>query len=301
MQGWRVYVISLFAIILWGLSYIWSDQLLSNNIPVEYFVFIRCLIAAFILFMINLVSGADLRIKKKDLYKFLLLAMCEPFIYFVCETYGIALTESPTYSALVIATTPIFSVVAGVVLFNERFTLWNLLGLLIGLAGLVMVTLCASETGDKFILGVVLLFVAVIAEVGHASFTKSLSIGYRSLVITMYQFAIGSLYLLPLFITKGCHDFTPFYLSWEVMGPIVALAALCSSLAFSLWVSTIKFLGVAKSSIFMAMIPIVTAIAGALFGTESLTMLQWAGIFVAVFGVVLSQLSCCKNNGTLKH
>lgn len=293
---WKVYIISLFAIILWGLSYIWSDQLLAQNIPVEYFIFIRVLIAGTILFLINLVWGEDMRIARKDLPKFLLLSFCEPFIYFICETYGIFLTESPTYSALVIASTPIFSLFAGIFLFKERVSWINVAGLLIGLGGLVMVTIGASGIGRHFIMGIVLLLIAVFAEVGHASCTKSLSDGYRPLVITMYQFLFGAVYLLPLFIFKGLESFEMRYLSWSVVGPIVSLAVFCSAMAFSLWVSTIKSLGVAKSSIFLAMIPIVTALAGVCFGTELLTRVQWTGILIAVVGVILSQLAAKKKS-----
>lgn len=287
---WKVYLISAFAIILWGLSYIWSDQLLEQKIPVEYFIFIRVLLAGIILYLINLVWGEDMRLHRKDLPMFMLLALCEPFVYFICETYGLDLTESPTYSALVIASTPIFSLVAGMLFFKEKFAWYNIVGLFICIGGLAVVSFGASTVGKYFVFGALLLLMAVFAEVGHASCTKSLSRNYRPLVITMYQFLIGAIYFIPLFIWKGLENFEPYYLSWDVMGPICSLAVFCSAMAFSLWVSTIKSLGVARSSVFMAMIPIVTALATQLTGTESLTLLQWCGILVAVLGVILSQI-----------
>ena len=287
---WKVYLISGFAIVLWGLSYIWSDQLLIQNIPIEYFVFIRVIMAGGILFLINLVWGVDMKIRRKDLPKFLILSLCEPLIYFLCETYGLKLTESPTYSALIIATVPIFSLLAGYFFFKEKIGFVNVLGLLIGLGGLVLVTMKASSVGEYFIFGVMLLLCAVFSEVGHASCTKLLSDTYPPLVITMYQFLFGAVYLFPLFIFKGLRSFDISYLSWTVIGPVFSLAVFCSAMAFSLWVSTIKTLGLAKSSIFTAMIPIVTAIAGVLFGTELLNGFQWVGICIATVGVVLSQL-----------
>ena len=105
----------------------------------------------------------------------------------------------------------------------------------------------------------------------------------------MYQFLIGSVYLLPLFIFKGIEDFSPRYLSSDVWYPIICLSVLCSSLAFSLWVSTIKSLGVAKSSIFSALIPVVAAIVAWLLGHESLNARQFIGIMISALGVVLSQ------------
>lgn len=287
-----VYLLSLLAIVLWGMSYLWSDVVLGMGIPVEYLVFVRILIAGLMLLFLNLILKKNIRIQRKDIPLFLLISLFEPFIYFVCETYGIRLTGSPTYSSLMIASGPIFSVVVGVLIFRERFTLLNMLGILVCLGGIVMVTLCTSSVRDTFWLGMVLLIVAVLSEVGHASFTKVLSARYEPMVIVMYQFLIGSVYLLPLFLTKGISDFDPaIYLSWEVWRPVLCLAVFCSSIAFSLWANTIKYLGVAKSSIFMSTIPVCTALAGWLLGQELLSSLQWTGIFIACIGVALSQMT----------
>ena len=292
-----IYIISTIAIILWGLSYIWSDRLLRLGIPVEYFVFVRTLMAGFLLLIYNIIVGNNIHIRRSDSFKFLVLAACEPFVYFLCETYGIQLTESPTYSALIIAMTPLVATGAGVLFFKEKLSWLNIVGMLVCLGGLVMVTLCASTVGEYFILGIILLIVAVFAEVGHASFTKSLSGDYKPQVIVMYQFLIGSAYLFPLFMSKGMRHFEySFYLSWQVWEPILCLALLCSSLAFSLWVSSIKSLGVAKSSIFQAMIPVVTAIAGVVIGSERLSRLQWCGIAVAIAGLILTQTVVRRRN-----
>lgn len=285
-----VYALSLLAIILWGMSYLWSDSLLSQGIPVEYVVFVRVVIAGFVLLAVNILCGNSIAIRKKDLPKFLLLALFEPFIYFVAETYAIKLTESPTISSLFIATSPIFSVMVGMLVFKEKFSLLNMFGILVCLGGIVMVTLCTEHMGDSFVLGLVLLFVAVLAEVGHASFTKYLSDDYHPAVIVMYQFLIGSLYLLPLFLGPGLRYYdSALYMSWSVWKPILCLAVFCSSIAFALWANTIKYLGVAKSSIFMSTIPVCTALAGWILGQEMLSLKQWLGIVIACAGVVLSQ------------
>ena len=285
-----VYIVSVVSIVLWGMSYIWSDQLLRLGIPVVYIVCIRSLVAGIVLMLLNLAMGHSIRIRKEDFPKFLLLAFCEPFIYFVCETYGIKLTESPTYSALVIATAPIFSVAAGVALFHERVNWVNIFGILVCLVGLGIVTHGATSVGEHFVAGVLLLIVAVISEVGYASCTKALSSRYKPMVIVQYQFLIGGVLLLPLFFTMGIKDYdASVYMSWDVWKPILCLAILCSSIAFTLWASTIKNLGVAKASIFLAMIPVVTAVIGAILGTELLTTLQWTGIAIAFSGLVLTQ------------
>ena len=284
------YIASIFAITLWGMSYIWTDKLIALNIPIFYFVFVRILMAGIVLFLFNTAYGRIKRIQRQDLPKFMLLAFFEPFIYFICETFGLKLTGSPTLSAMVIATIPIFSIGAGIIFFKEKVNFINIIGILFSLVGIVMVAMAKGALGEHFIWGVVLLLVAVISEVGHASITKSLAGNYSSQIIVMYQFLIGAIYLFPLFIWKGIDGFNfEVYFSAEVWYPLICLAILCSSLAFSLWVSTIKNLGVAKSSIFSALIPVAAAIIAWVLGHEYLNSRQWIGILVSTAGVILSQ------------
>ena len=292
-----IYIASTFAITLWGMSYIWTDQLIAQNIPIFYFVFVRILMAGVVLFLFNTAYARIKRIQRQDLPKFLLLAFFEPFIYFICETYGLKLTGSPTLSAMVIATIPIFSIGAGIIFFREKINLVNIGGILLTLVGIVMVAMAHGTLGENFIWGVVLLLLAVISEVGHASITKSLSGNYSSQIIVMYQFLIGAVYLFPLFLWKGLDGFDmEIYFDGDVWYPIICLAILCSSLAFSLWVSTIKNLGVAKSSIFSALIPVAAAIIAWILGHEMLNQRQWIGIALSTVGVVLSQYTIKKSH-----
>ena len=285
-----IYLAPALAVLFWGMSYIWADSLIGNGIPVFYFVFIRILFAGVIMLLLNLVTSGLQPIRRKDIPKFFLVSFCEPFIYFISETYGIKATGSPTLSALIIATIPIFSIGAGIIFFKEKITRLNCIGMLMSLVGIVLVAMSKGELGENFIWGIILLFIAVLSEVGHASLTRSLVDSYSSQNIVMYQFLIGSLYLLPLFLWKGLGSFdASVYLSLDVWIPILCLAILCSSVAFTLWVSTIKSLGVAKSSIFSALIPVVSALIAWVIGREVLTTRQWIGIAIAVLGVILSQ------------
>ena len=294
-----VYLLSVLAIVLWGMSYIWSDRLIALGVPISYFVPLRIFVAGIILLLFNILTKNFCLIARKDIWKFLLLALFEPLIYFFCETYGIKETGSPTISAMIIASVPIFSVGAGALFFKERISILNGFGIAVTLAGICQVLL--KQGGDEgvpqnFILGVVLLMIAVFSEVGHASLTKLLADGYKPQVIVMYQFLIGTVYFLPFFLTKGIENFDAKLVSWEVLEPILCLAVLCSSLAFSLWAMTIKKLGVGKSSVFLAMMCVATALVAEVIGREHLSLLQWAGVAIAVLGIVLSQYCCTKKS-----
>ena len=294
-----VYLLSVLAIVLWGMSYIWSDRLIALGVPISYFVPIRIFVAGIILLLFNILTKNFRLIARKDIWKFLLLALFEPLIYFFCETYGIKETGSPTISAMIIASVPIFSVGAGALFFKERISVLNGFGIAVTLGGICLVLL--TQGGNEgvpqnFILGVILLMIAVFSEVGHASLTKLLADGYKPQVIVMYQFLIGTVYFLPFFLTKGIENFDAKLVSWEVLEPILCLAVLCSSLAFSLSAMAIKKLGVGKSSVFLAMMCVATALVAEVIGREHLSLLQWAGVAIAVIGIVLSQYCCTKKS-----
>ena len=285
------YLAAMLTVCLWAMSYIWADRLLEMHIPVEFFVPVRILMAGVLLLIINVAGGRDIRMRRKDVLKFVLLALCMPFVYFVCETYGLKFTESPTITSLVIATNPLFAMAAGMLIFKENFSRTNIIGVFTTLAGLWLVTYTRTATGSLFLLGILVLFIAVISEVSQISFTKSLSENYAPSVIVMYQFLLGALFFMPLFFTKGLTDFdASVYLSWKVIYPVLALALLCSATAFTSWAYAIKNLGVARTSVFLAVVPLVTAVLSFILGEETLALMQWVGLAIGMLGIYLTQL-----------
>ena len=153
-----IYLLSVLAIVLWGMSYIWSDRLIALGVPISYFVPLRIFVAGIILLLFNILTKEFRLIARKDIWKFMLLSLFEPLIYFFCETYGIKETGSPTISAMIIASVPIFSVGAGFLFFKERISVINALGIAVTLGGICLVLL--KQGGDEgvpqnFILGVV--------------------------------------------------------------------------------------------------------------------------------------------------
>lgn len=284
------YLAAMLTVMLWAMSYIWSDRLLELEIPVEFFVPVRILAAGLLLLCINLLTGQSIKMRGKDALKFILLALCMPLIYFIAETYGLQFTGSPTITSLVVATNPLFAMAAGMLIFKESFSKVNILGVFITLAGLWLVTFTCTETGPLFWVGIAILFIAVISEVSQISFTKSLSQTYSPSVIVMWQFLLGAVFFVPLFLSKGITNFEPsLYLSWKVLYPTLALAILCSATAFTSWAYAIGRLGVARTSVFLAVVPLVTAVLAFVLGEETLSGIQWAGLAIGMAGIYMTQ------------
>ncbi len=294
-NNFKVYLIASLTVCLWGISFLFSNTLLKQGVPTEFFVPVRIFLTAVALFAADLVETGNLKflkIKRGDAWKFLLMSLFEPFLYYLLEGYGIMYTESPAFSSLIIGLIPMFSVLAGVCFLGEKLTRMNVFGVIVSFVGIVMVTLKRPENcPSTFLLGLGLLLLAVFAEVGYASMTNLISRGYSAITITMYQFVLGSIWFIPVFIHKGIPAVElESVLCWSVVGPIAFLTLFCTLLSFTFWTFVIRRIGVAKSGMFQALNPVVTAVVGVLAGQEILGGWQWAGVGITVFGVLSSQL-----------
>ncbi len=278
------------AIIAWGLSFIWMDSLISNDIPVLVFMTGRLIIASVVLWTVALATKKFNRLDKKDIIWFLLLGLFQPYFYFLGETFGLKATESPTLSSLVIATFPIFSIIVGQIFFKEKLKRLNILGILITLPGVFLMAYTEDGFTAKYLWGIALLFGAVFSSLCDASIVKKLAARYNAITITTIQFTVGAMLFLPtMLIVDGKSLGQLDLIATDVIVPIVLLGLFCSALAFLLYNQSLKDLGLARTATFTALIPVVTAVASALFGHESFTIGQVAGILVVVAGVILTQ------------
>lgn len=288
----RTYFFTLVAIVSWGMSFIWTNDILSKGVPPFTFLYIRLALAGILLLLFSKLSGKLQKIKKGDWLWIILLSFFEPFVYFLGETYGILATGSGVLAAVIIATIPIFCIIAEKLLYKIPFTAYKIAGALITIPGIIMVVMKDGESlSVKHYYGIALLFMAVLASIGYSSIVKKLSGRYSPTTITTYQFLIGSLFFLPLFIKYGIEGLNDTFFSTDVLVPILTLAILCSCICFICWANAIKNLGMTKANIFSALIPAVSAIGAALLGQESITVLTITGIAVVTAGVIIAQKS----------
>ena len=273
----------------WGFSFIWTNQLLKAGIPVFALVFFRMAIAALVLLAIT-IGIKKLQIPgKKDVVWFLLLALAEPFLYFIGEVFGMKLSGSPTLCSVVIATIPIFSMIFAMTVFNEHVTKSNRVGIILTLPGIFLVVFENGFGRVEHITGIAMLFLAVFSAVGYTLIIKKLSDHYNSITINTWQHVIGAIYFLPLFFIIDYQTVKTLSFGWEVIRPLLLLAIFCSCLCYFLLINTVRELGVSKTSTFTSLIPVVTAIGAFLLGEESLPLQKILGIGIVVVGLILSQ------------
>ena len=88
------FLISL-SVIFWGISFILTKELFltEEHMTVTILIALRLAIATLVMLPTLALTRNLEPIKKGDLKWFLLLALCEPFIYHLCETSGVQLVS----------------------------------------------------------------------------------------------------------------------------------------------------------------------------------------------------------------
>jgi drug/metabolite transporter (DMT)-like permease len=284
-----VYLSIITAVIFWGFSFIWTNSLLIQDFPPMALVFFRMTFAAVFLLIVSLSARKIQKIRKGDFKWFLLLVFFEPFIYFIGETLGLKIVNSPTLGSIIIATIPIFALVPGILIYKERITTINIVGVFITLPGILLVVFDGGSISVDHYWGLALLFMAVFAAVGYSMVVKKLAVVYNSYTIATYQHLLGALYFLPLFLIYNANGFSLSMLTADIIKPLLFLAGLCSCIAFILFINSIRVLGIARTNIFTSLVPAISAFGAYMAGQEGLGIYKITGIAVVVAGVVIAQ------------
>ena len=100
------YVAIMFAMLFWGLSFVWIKHLLNNNFPVFTIVFIRLVLASAVFITLLKLQKKLQKIAREDYKDFFLLAFFEPFLYFIGEDFGLQQVDA-SFAAVIIALIPI--------------------------------------------------------------------------------------------------------------------------------------------------------------------------------------------------
>ena len=292
------YLLILLTVFLWGMSFLWSDRVLDRQVPVFTFIFTRMIIAAAALSLFSLLTGRFQRIRKGDFKWFAAMTAFEPFLYFLGETFGLQLTDSPTLCSVIIATIPVFSLIVGWILFREKLSTLNRVGIFVAVAGVILFVLIGGSLHAKYLYGIAILFLAAIGSTGYTAICKKLANkGYNPFAIVTWQFILAIGYFLVPFLIWDASSWTPAYLSWPVLRPIIALAVLCSGVAFVIYAACVDRIGMTRTTVFLPLVAIVSAVAASLLGQDTLEPLQFVGIAVAMLGVVMAQASFKKEKG----
>ena len=199
MKKSLVYILLALASIIWGVSFIMTKELFVSEPHITVFIILtfRLLLATAVTIPVLLITKRLEPIRKGDLKWFLLLALCEPFIYSICETSGVQLV-SGSMASIIVATIPLFVPFGMALAYKEKIKGITLVGIILSLIGLSVMLLFGGEGNlDTNPIGLAWLAGAVLIAVVFTIIIVKLVDHYRPITITAYQNLFGCLYFLP--------------------------------------------------------------------------------------------------------
>jgi drug/metabolite transporter (DMT)-like permease len=288
-QNLKSYGSVVIAMIFWSFSFIWFKMANRTFNPITI-VFIRLVFATILLSVYLFVTKGFMKIKKKDRKLFLMLALFEPFFYFLGESYGLTYV-SATFCSVLISTIPVFAAIAARLIFKERLKGINYAGIILSFIGVLIFILNRDGSLSFNVKGLLLLMLAVFTAVGYNLTLSRLVGSYSPVYIVNVQNIIGAILFLPLFAILDLKDFVNIPFTFEMFRPIIQLAVFASSAAFVLFAYSVSHMGITRTNVFSNCIPIFTALFSFILLGEQLTVQNLTGMAVVVAGLFMSQMS----------
>ena len=282
---------------IFGFSFLFSKVALGMVSP-SIMIAIRFLTAFIVLNLIVLVNKLlkdkalfEFALKGKPIKPILLLALCQPCLYFIAESYGIKFTSS-SFAGIIISLIPITGILTDVVFLKTKVLKKQIVCAILSVFGVVLTTIGASNINSS-VLGLLFLIVAVLAGSFFYVLSKNAGEFYNPLERTYVMFMVGTIvYMVPaVFETVKSPEVVREAVSTLIFwGCILYLAVISSVVAFMLLNFASNHVSVTSATLLANLTTVISIIAGVIFLKESFTLVQIIGAVVILLSVTYGSL-----------
>lgn len=273
-------------VLLWSTGFIGARYAMPYSKPFS-FLALRCILAFTILGALMLALSSKKKMSLRQIGVAMVAGMLIHSLYLGGVFWSVAHGLPAGISALIAGMQPLLTAVLAMLVLNEKVIARQWIGLVAGLAGVLLVLwpkLGVTGTG----INATTLTASGIALVGICAGTvwqKRMGTRDNPIGDTTWQY-IGA--TIPLGLGSLFFETRTFNWNGELIFALVWLTLVLSIGAIFLLMTMIREGAIAKVSSLFYLVPATTAImAWALFG-ETLTPVQLAGMAVATFGVALA-------------
>lgn len=285
----KIYTFALLSMLFWAFSFVWVKIVYEHGYRPIMTIFLRLVISSIILYFVIKLLKKGQKIEKSDYKKFLLLALFQPFFYFLGESFGLTMVSS-TIASVIVSTIPLLTPVFSYIFVREKISLLTFVGLVVSFGGILLMMFNDNIKEDISPSGVFLEFCAVASAIAYAIVVKGLAEKYSAFTIIKIQNILGTLLFLPLFLVFDFKYFLTITPDTDLIVSLLMLAVFASSGAYLLFILVVRELGINKANIFTNFIPVFTAVLSYFILSETFNINKIAGISLVVAGVTVSQV-----------
>ncbi|WP_281688128.1 DMT family transporter [Pseudomonas citronellolis] len=273
------------AMALWGSSFI-ALKLAFAEWPAMWVIFARMAIGSLI-FLAAWRWRGRMDYQAGD-WKYLVgLAVCEPCLYFVCESFALQYT-SAAQAGMITALLPLLVAVGAFLLLHERIARNTWAGFALAVLGALWLTLAGEpdQHAPQPLLGNFFELLAMVCATGYTLLLKHLSARYSPFILTAMQAFIGSVFFLPLAVVGSGVPPAP---SSQGLFALVYLGSVVTVGAYGLYNFGVSRLPASQATGFINLIPVFTLVFAWLLLGERLNGQQLLAAGLVFAGVALSQ------------
>ncbi len=228
------------------------------------------------------------RIPWKNSLPLFVLGMLQPVIYFLCESWGIKGTNA-TVSGVIMALIPIVALGFGALFLKEKPSLPQIGFSLLCIAGVVMMTLQQSESGQVQPMGIVLLVAAVVFGAVYNMMSRKISSSFSALERTYVMMMMGAVVFTLLAFGECRQDLPRLTAPVKDAGfllSMVYLSSFSSILAFLCLNYAATILPVGRATAFCNLTTVLSVFAGVVFLGDPFNAVSALAAVVIILGVV---------------
>ena len=270
-------------VLLWSSAFITTKPIIDNSDPFSALAF-RFSIVAIGFFLFSIYSKRKIFIKRKNFIESFFSGVLFHGLYLGGVFYSISNGMPTGIAALIVTLQPILTNAVSGAILNEKVTIKQWLGVLLGLIGAILVL--GLDIGSKIpINGLVATIIALIAITSSTIWQKKLSNNLPLSVSNMYQAIGGATFhiIIIIFFAKTYINFSQtFILAMSHQIFLISFGS-CTILIY-----LIKNNSASKTVSIFFLIPATSAFMAWLFLNESLTNLDLLGFLITTIGVYIA-------------
>jgi drug/metabolite transporter (DMT)-like permease len=271
-------------IVIWSSGFVVAKFAFADA-DALYFLAIRLILAAIILFILTLALRQPIRLSRSDIKASLLIGLALHGLYLAGVWYAVELGAPAGLSSVITSMQPIIVSLLAVQILSEPLTRKQLSGLFFGLAGVFLVVLPKLSGTDGFTAeSLAFLFMALAGSTIATLLQKKIGHSIPLMMGTTYQFTIAGIVLLLVSIMRGKTSIelthtTVWTMAWAVLVTSIAAVLLL------LWL--LNKGSAAKVSSLLYLVPPMAVVQAFVLFDEKVSAVGIIGIAMTAMGVAL--------------
>jgi drug/metabolite transporter (DMT)-like permease len=268
-----------------AVALIWGSSYLLIAYGVEHFKppLVALLRLTFGVAVLALIPAARRPVPRSEWKAIALLGivwLALPFLLFSIAQQSI----DSSLAGMLNAAAPLFVAIVGALSFGKRSGPRQQLGLLVGFAGVVVISWPAVVGAHASILGVVLVLLATLCYGFAGNMAAPLQVRNGSLPVILRAGVVAWVASLPL----GLASIPESSFAWSSLVAVAALGVFGTALAFVGFTTLLGRVGAARGSVTIYFLPLVAMVLGFFVRNEQIAVMSIAGTGLVLFGAYLA-------------